>query len=421
MITDFTLIGRSLRVRLFSTVMAALIVALAVCLLLVRVTLHHAGRAASNRGSGNMQLLVSADVTPRAAVLNGVFHANPPSRVLKWPACQELLKKYPVEFAIPIQQLDGYQGFPIVATQPQFFSLFNPADTEQWTLADGALFKSEFDVVAGASAAKTLQLKVGDVFQLPRHGNAKYKISGILLPTGTSHDRALFTDLNGAWLAREMEKRKLTDPGATQTTAASLSDSNKLVTAVYVRFKNGPGSDAPALLSAYDDLKHNHPELTVALPANEIDKLVALTSTLDTVFMAMSGLLILFGAIAILLALFNSIEKRRQKAAVLRVMGCSQARIFGLVVTEAAVIGLFGALGGVALSLAVNPLAAAVLDAKFGLSIQPEPQTLPTLMILLAAVILSGATGILPGLLASRSIFPATLRSVDPAHLRTQT
>ena len=414
MMTDFAIIRRNLRARLFSTVTTALIVAAAVGLLLGLITLRDATRSALARGSGNMQLILSADASPLAAVLNGIFYANPPSRVLKWPACEELLKKYPVDYALPIQQLETFHGFPLVATVPQYFSAFQPDASSDWKIADGALFKSEFDVVAGASAARALQLKVGATFQLPRHPAWTYRISGILQPTGTSHDRALYTDLNDAWLHRAQEKRKLTDPTLTQAaplTAAALADSDKLVTCVYVRFKNAAGNDAsPALLTAYDGLKGNHPELTVALPAAESDKLLAIASTLDSLLMACAAVVVLAAAVAILLTLYNSLEQRRRQAALFRVMGCSQARIFGWVVTEAALIGLAGALLGALLSLAITPLAAAALDAKFGLVLQPFVQLLPALAVILVSVLLSGAAGIVPAWLASRTSVPAILR-----------
>ncbi len=440
MMTDFTIIKRSLRLRLFSTLITALTVAVAVCLMLVLLSLRDASRSAFNRGSGNIQLLLSADSSPMVSVLNAIFYANPPARAVKWPACQELLAKYPVDFAIPIQQGDSYRSFPILATTTQFFSAFQPNGDEKWKLADGEFFKAEFQIVAGASVAKVLGLKTGDSFFITHgisgindtneeerasggdfptmkaalaqmHRYSKYKIVGVLQPTGTSHDRALFTDLNSAWIVHAHEKRKLKDPTVTQTTAADLAASDQLITGVYVRFKTAPGSsESPALYTAYDDLKRHHPELTVALPGNEIDKLFTIVSNIDEVFVAMAAVVMLSSGIAILLALYNSMEQRRRQVAVLRVLGCSQVRIFGLVITEAALIGVFGALGGLVLSVMVNQIAARILDAKLGLALQPALLGTPTVLILFAAVVLASFAGIIPAVLAYRTTITRSLR-----------
>ena len=76
--TDLRIILRSLRTRLFSTVVTVLTVAIAVGLLLTLLILRESGQSAFQRGSGNAELLVSADSSPLVSVLNGVFYANAP-------------------------------------------------------------------------------------------------------------------------------------------------------------------------------------------------------------------------------------------------------------------------------------------------------------------------------------------------------
>lgn len=446
MMTDFTIILRSLRLRLFSTITTALTVAVAICLLLVLLSLRDASRKAFDRGSGNMHLLVSADSSPMGSVLNAIFYANPPARALKWAACQELLKAYPVDYQIPIQQGDTYRSFPVVATTPGFFTQFKPDPESGWELTQGNVFKSEFEIVAGAAAAQALKLKLGDSFyithgvsdfsdrdpeeaeaagaaapksQFPTlkmaivqlHRYSKYKVVGILKRTGTSHDRALFTDLNSTWIVHAHQNRRMKDPTVTHTGVADLKDADKLITGVYVRFKTPPGmSESPVLGAVYEELKRGHPEITVAVPAVEIDRLFSIVSNIDEIFIALAAVVMVSSGIAIMLALYNSMEQRRRQIAILRVMGCSQARVFGLVVTEAAVIGLLGAMAGVALSLIANQISAKIIDAKLGLIIQPALAAEPTMWVVLAAIVLAGVAGIVPALMAYRTPVARSLR-----------
>src|SRR5205085_11916441 len=75
---DWTIISRSLRARLFSTVTTVITVGVAVALMLVLLTMRDSGRRAFERGSGNMHLLISRDASPLVSILNGVFYAGAP-------------------------------------------------------------------------------------------------------------------------------------------------------------------------------------------------------------------------------------------------------------------------------------------------------------------------------------------------------
>src|SRR4029079_15689232 len=114
MMTDFTIIRRSLSMRLLSTILTALLVALSTGLLLAMLRLRDASRRAFDRGSGNIHLLLNADSSPLASVLNSIFYAGSPARSFKWAPNREMLKKYPLDFTIPVQQGDSYRSFPIL-------------------------------------------------------------------------------------------------------------------------------------------------------------------------------------------------------------------------------------------------------------------------------------------------------------------
>ena len=78
--SDFTIVLRSLKARLFSTIVTIVTVAIAVALLLTLLTLKSAGGSAFIRGSGNAHLLVSADASPVVSVLNAFFYSGAPAR-----------------------------------------------------------------------------------------------------------------------------------------------------------------------------------------------------------------------------------------------------------------------------------------------------------------------------------------------------
>jgi len=438
--TDFTLIRRSLRSRLLSSVLTASLVALSTGLMLTLLSLRDASRRAFDRGSGNIHLILSADSSPLASVLNSVFYTGSPARSFKWAGYQDISKKYPLEFAIPVQQGDSYRGFPILSTLPEFFTQCKPDSAGGWQLAQGVFFKSEFELVLGAAAAKATALKVGDslflthgqsdfndVSETPesadskwptlkqalaqRHSYSKYKVVGILHPTGTSHDRAVFAELNSSWIIHAHEKRRMKDAAITVTRVTDLSEDDRLITALLLRCRTPPGSsESPVLPRVYDELRRNHPAITIAFPAQEVERLFSIVARVDSIFLALASVVLMSSVFSILIALYNSMEQRRRQISILRVLGCSQAHIFGLIVTEAAVIGLAGTLGGILLCVVANRIAAAAMFRQLGLIVSPTLLIEPALAVTISAVLLSGAAGLIPAWMAYRTSIVKNLR-----------
>ena len=195
--TDWTIVIRSLRARLFSTITTVASVGVAVALMLVLIMMRSAGREAFERGSGNVHLLVSRDASPLVSVLNGMFYAGAPAKPIMYTEYESLKKSLPLDWAIPVQLGDSYEGkWPVLATDGDFYTKFEPAEHTPWKLTQGRWFEANFEVVVGAQAARVTGLKLGDKIYLT-HGTAgsrgagsvhvhkeyKYTVVGILAPT----------------------------------------------------------------------------------------------------------------------------------------------------------------------------------------------------------------------------------------------
>jgi putative ABC transport system permease protein len=426
--TDWTIIVRSLTSRMFSTIVTVLTVAVAVALLVVLESMRHAGRRAFDRGSGNMHLLVSADASPLVSVLNGIFYANPPRRPITWERYRQLVAALPAEWAIPTQLGDSYMGLPVLATTPDFFSRFLPDGRNPWRLASGRFFEKPFEVVVGARAARATGLRVGDRLHLTHgipasrqardhaapephvHHEFTYEVVGILLPTGASHDRALFTDLTSSWTIHAHDRRTRHDPALTLTTPDDLTDADRLITGIYLRLFTRPGSDTPANLPQIFDMLRRDPTLTVAQPRQEIDRLFEIVSDLNRIFLAIGVCVLLASGVGIMLALYNSMEARRRQIAVLRVLGASRQRVFGLVLTESALIGLMGAVLGAAAAAIGARLLAAALKARLGVVITPELPPRVLLLVITGTVVLAAIAGLVPAVTAYRTSVARNLR-----------
>ncbi len=420
-LTDFGIVRRSLRSRMFSTCVTAVTVGVAVALMLVLLSMRDAGRQAFTRGSGNMHLLVSRDSSPMVSVLNGIYYANAPRAPITWDKYEQIAAAFPLEFAIPTQLGDSYRGFPVLATTPEFFAAFEPNPGEPWAFASGRGFEKPFEVVVGAAAARDSGLRVGselflthgiaqsrqlgqpDAMMPHEHREFVYRVVGVLKPTGSAHDRALFSDLNSAWIIHAHDRRRQADPSVRTTGEADLLDSDRLITGIYLRVATRPGQQVTASLQTVFDQLRRDTSIVVAQPVQQINALFAIVSNIDQVFIAMAAVVMVSSAISIMLALYNSLEQRRRQIAILRVLGCSRPRIFGLLLTEATVIGILGAGLGVVLAVAGSFAAAMALKRAIGLVVTPVFGLESTLAVVTGAALLAAAAGIIPAVMAYRS------------------
>ncbi len=448
--TDFSIIKKSLTSRMFSTIITALTVAIAVGLMLVLLSMRDAGRQAFARGSGTMHLLVTSDNSPLASVLNGVFYANPPSKALTWARYQQIKDDPRVAWAVPNAQGDTFLGWPVMATTPEFFSAFAPEKDRPWQFTQGHAFDKAFEVVLGAQAARATGLKVGEKIALAHgrsdkradgrvkehddhdapgshgsdgghvHDEFAFEVVGILAPTGSAHDRALFIDLNSTWILHAHDRRELEARNAgkdaesvARTTEGDLTDSDRKITGIYVRCVTREGSDASVVMPQFAAELRKDPSLIVASPATEVENLFKIVGNIDQILVALAAVVMLSSGIGILLALYNSMAQRRRQIAVLRVLGASAGRIFSLILTESAILGLLGAIAGTALAVLGARLVAATLKSRLGLDITPNLTPEWIVGLLGGTVVLATLAGLIPALMAYRTPVAENLRPLN--------
>jgi putative ABC transport system permease protein len=398
--SDWNIVTRSMRTRSFSSVVTILSVAIAVGLVTLLISMRDAGENSFKRGTGNVQMLISKEAGPLPSVLNSMFYASPPTTPITWGEYLELKRSYPFAWTVPTQLGDSYMDAPVMGTDGSFFTDFEPALGSKWELATGAFFDEPFQVVIGADASARLGLSMGDSIALehgaPRsqgghtHDEFNFEVVGILEPTGTAHDR----------------REAIFGHGIT-TGINDLIDDDMKITGVYASLGERKGALVQVLSALLRD-----PNWTVASPADTVGNLFSIVSNIDQVLLAMAIAVMLSSGVSILLALYNSMEQRRKQIAVLRVLGASRSRVFSMVLTESAIIGLLGGALGIALSILGGVIVTNVLAQRVGIVIEPALPIDGYLMIVLASVALSCVAGVLPAIVAYRT---SVVRALRPA------
>ena len=413
--SDWNIVARSLKSRWFSTFLTAMTVAIAAGLMTLLISMRSAGEGAFRRGTGNVEMLISKEPGPLASVLNSLFYAEAPGNSILFSEYQELNDAYPFAWTVPTLLGDSFQGSPVMGTNLDFFESFEPAIGTPWSLAQGRYFDKPFEIVLGSIAASRHDVGLGDSLVLhhgsPRspgghdHEEFAYTVVGILKPTGTAHDRAVFTDLTSAWILHAHDRRENQLGEGIETSEADLIDADKKITAIYASL-----GDRKAALTQILSALRRDPDWTVASPASTVGNLFKIVSNIDEILLAMAIAVMLSSGISILVALYNSMDQRRHQIAVLRVLGASKMRVFSMILTESAMIGALGGSIGILLAIVGGRAVSTILQSRVGVYVEPALPIDGYLMILLATVALSCIAGVIPASIAYRTSVVRSLR-----------
>jgi len=327
-------------------------------------------------------------------VLNTVYHMETSPGNIPWSRYKELAAHKAVSAAIPVSVGDSYGGARVVGTTPAFFDAFtypidgrpfrfDPARLEQAMAGKEA--EGAFEAVIGYSAAVRTGLHRGDTFQ-PSHGvdavgdthAEKWTVVGILQPTGTPNDRAIFINLDSFYEIKDHR----------QTSGIS---------AVIVKTKGGSSADR----LQYD--LNQLPDVMAAAPARVMAEFFSKFDWIPLMFLAVASLVVIMAAVSIFVAIYNSMSERRRAIAIMRALGARRGTVLSIVMMEAAALCAFGAVGGIVLGHAITAVAGAFLSSRSGvplsaLAFQPEE-----LAVAAGVLVLGALAGILPALKAYRT------------------
>ena len=221
-----------------------------------------------------------------------------------------------------------------------------------------------FEAVIGSIVASKTGLKVGDSFQ-PTHGmsaggdkHIEFEIVGILAPTGTSNDRALFANMEGFFLldghsysAEEVSEEiansyKPTgeiDPSDPNRGFKRLPEELRQVTAILVLCTD---EFAPMTLDKKIN-KGEEPATIAVMPGRVVQELLDnIIGPVRIVLFVLTLLIIIVAGISILVSIYNSMSERSHDIAVMRALGASRTAVMGIIMVESILLSLLGGIAG---------------------------------------------------------------------------
>ncbi|MCI0342032.1 MAG: ABC transporter permease [Planctomycetales bacterium] len=410
-----TVVRKNLRQRLLSSVLTAGLVAVGVALVDTIWVLRAEAEKAFFKGTvGNFNLLVGPKGSPLQLVLNSLFHLDRPVGNLPYAAFESLAATPIVEWAVPLAVGDNYLGHAIVGTSPAFFDRLRPA-ADPFAFAEGRAFEGEMEAVLGSEAARRTRLRPGATF-LAAHGVVKnplpgseheahpLRVVGILAPTGTPHDRAIYCTVETVWRLHELGEHH---DEAAGSPGGAAPDDDRVVSAVLVRLRS------PTMIGEIQRQVNDKPYAQAVHPTVEINNLFAIVGNIDRVLLAVSYIVLVSAGVSILVALYNSMSERRREVAILRALGAPARTIFLLVLAEAAALTAAGGVAGIGLRYGALAGASPWMREWAGVAVSFSPPGPAEVLLLAGTIGLGALAALLPAAVAyrtdvSRNLHPLT-------------
>jgi putative ABC transport system permease protein len=325
---------------------------------------------------------------------------------IKWSYFKEVEKHPLVVQAIPFAVGHSYGGFRVNAIDPRFLTEFEYLPGKRFSFSEqeggqGRAFNAPTEAVAGWAAAKSLGLKVGDEFSPvcgvrewdPIHETDRLKFVGILAPTGTPHDRAIYIPLEAFYVLSG-------HPVETQKMARDLD--YREVSGAYIKVKRIRGG---ALHPGIQDLKFtiNQSERNQLVVPNEVmPRLFNIIGWVDRVLIAIAAILTVLSALFLFFSLLSALRERRRDLALFRALGATRRTVMGLVIFEALIISLLGGILGLLLGHGLIGVGAHFVKVETGVAFAAGYLSSTDWLILPGAALLGLLAGLLPGIQAYR-------------------
>jgi len=432
---------QSIRERSLSSLLTALSISLGVALVVAVLVIHGAIDRAFRRGAQGYDLIVGGKGGQLPLVLSTVFYLQLNQELAPVPhELYEKLKSGPwargVQAAVPVCLGHAYKDCPVVATNQDMFGRLTYGTNQKYQFAEGRNLDDEkaFEAVVGATAAQRADLKLGSKFkpvatgmEKVRHGNdghEDFTVVGILEPTGTPNDRAIFIDLEGFFQC-PAHADALKASAASHEPAHGEPAKAKEHHEGHEHHHSHPLSailvctnldeNFQAAMSLPDEINRSTESGTQAMavkPAIVITDLFdRIIGNVQLMLLVLSALVVVVAGMGILLSIYNSMNDRRHDIAVMRALGASRAIVMSVILLESILLALGGGLFGVLLGHGLTALLAPMIATEVGVSVAALQFQTAELLLVPGLIVLATVVGYLPAAVAYRTDVAKSLQA----------
>ncbi|MFN3190340.1 MAG: ABC transporter permease [Aureliella sp.] len=447
----FQIAWKNIRQRGLASAMTMLSMALGVALVVIVLSIGWVVTESFSRNSNvGYNLIVGAKGGALQLTLNTVFYLSKPIEVLPYEKYldflpgddrQEEIKKIGGRiaepdkrgkyspymgggFALPVCLGDYFGQYRVVGTKPEFFEYLKYGEMGEfdYEFAEGRNFLEHspdhgyFEAVLGAQVAQTMNKRVGDSLNTT-HGDPEgeghgqpFQVVGVLKPTGTPNDRAVFINLEGFYLmeghARAFQDQ--TNPDELKVDVAREGEfaeqpdrlplHQRDVTAILV--KPGRGLFAMRMQQEIKKL----PNAQATSPVDQITNLFSsFVDPIRSALLVLTSVVCAVSAVSILVSIYNSMSERKRDIAVMRALGARRDLVFSIILVESILIALGGGFLGWFAGHAIATAASPMVEYRTGVRVYWTTISSTELWIVPGLVLLAVLAGIIPAFVAYRT------------------
>lgn len=469
---------KSIRHRSLASALTAFSMALGVALVVTVLVINGVVGKSFQQGAQGYDLIVGAKGSKLQLVLSTVFYNQDPVGLIPYEY-YDLMRssRYSAEVktAIPIARGDNYQGSPVIATTPEYFSSVTKSDGKPYTLQKGEFFKySDFNgAVVGYAVAKKNKLQVGQEIRFGHTNSARdedlhepFKIVGILDHTGSPNDRAVFVNLEGFYrehehghagvetinydLREEELARKRAELGVEEREHEegeehAEHEHKRRLTAILLITKDAE-VEVTATAAAVEAATESRPGLEIeekdlvtterrqvidtavtALPAKIEGELleaqaVAPVQEIAAFFQDVIGniqsVLIIFAiqvvivaGVGMMVSIYTSMNERRQEIAIMRALGARRSTVMSIILLESILLSLGGGLFGALIGHLAIGALAPLIMSYSNVMVRPWDFQAVELALIPGLIGLASIVGYLPAVIAYRTDVAQSLQT----------
>ena len=403
---------KSLKNRRLATTLTVFSMMLSLVLLMSVERVRRAAESGFTQSISGVDLIVGARSGSVQIVLYSVFNLGQATNNVSIESYNDLKNRPEVEWTIPYSLGDGHRGFRVVATNTDFFKYYQFRSKEKVEFAAGQAFNSYFDVVIGSDVAEALNYQLGSLVEVA-HGSTKgdgiqshndkpFTVVGVLKPTGTQIDRALYISLE-AMEAIHLDWQTGSAPTVENQIAKEKITADmvqpKTITSFFLRTKNR--IETLKLQRTINDYKAE--PLLAVIPGVVLSELWQSLGSLEKILKAISFLVMLVGLMSMLIAIMTSLNERRREMAILRVLGASLIQILNLILLETFILTAIAVGLACLMKVALEWVFAPWLQTKYGLYLQSPSFAATEITYIVLMMGSALAISVIPGIRAMKS------------------
>lgn len=398
---------KSLLARATTVGMTILAIGLSVALFLGVEKVRTGAKASFSDTISGTDLIIGARSGSVQLLLYSVFRIGNATNNLTWSSYQEIAGRPEIAWIVPISLGDSHKQFRVMGTTPEFFSRYKYRSDQSLEFSSGEIMSDLFDTVLGADVATSLKYEVGDpiivahgLASFTEHKDQPFQVSGILKKTGTPVDRTVIVSL------RAIEAIHVDWQGGSQ-----IQGQKTPIDAIR-KMELQPKAVTAALVGIENRLKvfslqraiNNYPRepLLAVLPGVALQELWQIIGIAEVALIGVSAMVVVTALLGMMAMIFSSLNERRREMAIFRAMGARPLVIFGMLIFEASMIAISGAILGFALAYIGLYFARPIVDSAFGLWLPSAAPTLNEFSLLAAVVAASIIVSLLPAIRAYR-------------------